>query len=112
MTSAKLSASLLVYKDLPSAMLAQLVSPASEVPGDRSPVERSESVEPALSAGNNPVLAEVAVGAVSPADDATLWCRPIIQLGLAGSGIAAATAGALFFFIHAYGQTGPTITAL
>ena len=87
MASAKLSGSLLVYKDLPSATLTQHAAPAS-----RSTLEAT------------------ATAVASPAADGNRRLSGIIGISLASSAITAASAAALFFFIHMTGQTAAIAT--
>src|SRR5689334_2719978 len=87
MASAKLSGSLLVYKDPPSAALAQ------------HPASTSRSAADATVAAST-----------SPADDGDRRLSRIIRICLASGGITAASAAALFLFIHMTGQTAAIAT--
>jgi TPR repeat protein len=106
MATAKLSGSLLAYKDAPS-------NPSN----GQTPKNCHESTEPALFASdstNGPVSDQVVAvtgisGLVSPTKGGSRRFEPTLRLSLAICGIAATTAVGIVLFMSATGRSVPTI---
>ena len=106
MASAKLSSSLLVYKELPSAMLAaQELAPSDASP---LPADRLACADAELGGHDDPTAPEPELPSSRLSVNDRGWrIGQIICLGLAGCGIGVTIATALFFFLHSRGQTSP-----
>jgi hypothetical protein len=106
MASAKLSGSLLRYKELPSAMLAAQKLASSDV--SPLPADRLAYADAELGGHDDPTAPEPELTSSQLSVDDRGWrIGQIICLGLAGCGIGMTIATALFFFLHSRGHTSP-----
>lgn len=118
MANAKLSGSLLAYRDVPPATApAQPLPPPTIVSGGQASADRFETAKSGLcpsDSANGSVSAQIAAAAersrsLSPITEGNRRFGPIVRFSLAICGVAASTAVGIGLFIHATGHSGPTI---
>jgi hypothetical protein len=115
--NAKLSGSLLAYRDVPPATTpAQPLPPPSVVSAAQASANRFETATAGLfpsDSVNGPVSAQIAAtaeqsGWTSPTDGNRRF-GPIVRFSLVICGVVASTAVGIGLFVHPSGHNGPTI---